>query len=43
MPFYQVLCIAAHNPEYVRDKPFLSYAISYLSTLHSDKLKASFA
>ena len=27
MPFYQVLCIAAHNPEYVRDKPFLSYAL----------------
>jgi small subunit ribosomal protein S6 len=22
MPFYQVLCIAAHNPEYVRGKPF---------------------
>jgi small subunit ribosomal protein S6 len=22
MPFYQVLCIAAHNPEYVRDDAF---------------------
>ena len=22
MPFYQVLCIAAHNPEYVRDDGF---------------------
>ena len=22
MPFYQVLCIAAHNPEYVCDHPF---------------------
>jgi small subunit ribosomal protein S6 len=24
MPFYQVLCIAAHNPEYVRDKNSLN-------------------
>ena len=31
MPFYQVLCIAAHNPEYVRDKPFLSCAFIYHS------------
>jgi Ribosomal protein S6 len=22
MPFYQILCIAAHNPEYVRDEAF---------------------
>lgn len=30
MPFYQVLCIAAHNPEYVRDKPFFVLCL-YLS------------
>jgi hypothetical protein len=28
MPFYQVLCIAAHNPEYVRDEIVLH---SYLA------------
>jgi hypothetical protein len=43
MPFYQVLCIAAHNPEYVRDNPLLFYAFAHLSTLHSVKLKASLA
>jgi hypothetical protein len=43
MPFYQVLCIAAHNPEYVCDKLLLVFAFIYLSTLHSVKLKASFA
>ena len=42
MPFYQVLCIAAHNPEYVRDK---SRSISHLPLsfpLYSAKSKASF-
>jgi small subunit ribosomal protein S6 len=33
MPFYQVLCIAAHNPEYVRERNvFFQFPISsYLS------------
>ena len=45
MPFYQVLCIAAHNPEYVRDETRpLGPAPCLISLgLHSDKSKASSA
>ena len=31
MPFYQVLCIAAHNPEYVRDEPFCIHTFAFSS------------
>jgi hypothetical protein len=42
MPFYQVLCIAAHNPEYVRGEAFYLY-LALISLLSSDKSKASSA
>jgi small subunit ribosomal protein S6 len=31
MPFYQVLCIAAHNPEYVRDEAFCTHTFLDIS------------
>lgn len=30
MPFYQVLCIAAHNPEYVRDEAFYIHTLPFI-------------
>jgi len=40
MPFYQVLCIAAHNPEYVRDETFCIHTLLFHLGRHSDKSKA---
>ena len=40
MPFYQVLCIAAHNPEYVRDESFCMHTLPFHLGRHSDKSKA---
>lgn len=31
MPFYQILCIAAHNPEYVRDEVFCIPCLAFSS------------
>ncbi len=43
MPFYQILCIAAHNPEYVREEAFSIHTLPYHLGLHSGKSKASSA
>ncbi len=43
MPFYQILCIAAHNPEYVRDEACYTQTLLNCLGLYSDKSKASSA